>query len=267
MKLAVIGGYGRMGRRIIELCLLEKDIQIVCAVEKEKSPVLGKKIRECFFLADNNHGNFTEKLTGEIDVVIDFSSPVSTMTHLREAFEKNISYVIGTTGFSPMEEEKIREYSQRIAILKSPNMSIGVNLLFKLAKKVASVLGKRGYDMEIVEIHHNKKKDSPSGTAKKLLQLLAEGSNLKIEDAVYGREGNTGERKSNEIGVMALRAGDIVGEHTVYFAGNNERIEIAHRAHSRDTFARGAIAAARFLYKKEPGLYDMQDVLGLKDID
>ncbi|MBN1521198.1 MAG: 4-hydroxy-tetrahydrodipicolinate reductase [Candidatus Aureabacteria bacterium] len=265
MKLAVIGGFGKMGKRIIEFALAEKDIQVVCAVEQKGSPVLGKKICECFPAGDGNgHGAFTEDLDGNADVVIDFSSPQSTMTYLKLAAQKKTAYVIGTTGLSEEQIAEVRALSQKIPVVQSPNMSIGVNLLFQLTREVAAVLGPQGYDIELVELHHNKKKDSPSGTAKKLLQMAAEGGKLNVKDAVYGREGILGERKKSEIGVLSVRAGDIVGEHTVYFVGNNERIELTHRAHSRDTFARGALAAARFIIGKKPGIYDMQDVLGMK---
>jgi 4-hydroxy-tetrahydrodipicolinate reductase len=265
MKIAVIGGFGRMGKRIIELALADGKFTIACAVEYKGAPVIGRKIGECFPSAQGDgHGVFSETLEGDIDVVIDFSTPESTLRHLNDAVKKKIAYVIGTTGFSEAEEKTIAKASSSIPVVKSPNMSLGVNLLFKVTKDVASILGKRGYDMEIVELHHNKKKDSPSGTARKLLDLAAEGAGLDASGAVYGREGLVGERKSGEIGVMAVRAGDIVGEHTVYFVGNNERIELTHRAHTRDALARGAIEAAKFVHRKKPGLYDMQDVLGLK---
>jgi 4-hydroxy-tetrahydrodipicolinate reductase len=266
MRLAVIGGYGRMGRRIIELAMEEKDITVSCAVESRESGVVGKKISECFPSRKNNgHGLFTEQLVSDVDVVIDFSSPAATMSHIRAAGSGKMAYVIGTTGFSLDQENEINRLSKKIAIVKSPNMSVGVNLLFMLTKEVSKVLGPLGYDIEIVELHHNKKKDAPSGTALKLLSSAAEGANKDIKDAVYGRDGIVGERKEKEIGVLAVRAGDIIGEHTVYFAGNNERLELTHRAHSRDALARGAITAARFVCSKEPGIYDMLDVLGLKN--
>ncbi len=264
MRLTVIGGYGRMGKRIIELALKE-GITVSCAVEMQGSPVLGKKISDVFVVGENEkHGVFSENLISETDVVIDFSSPESTMKHLRMASKNEISYVIGTTGFSKEQEIEIEKLSKTASIVKSANMSLGVNVLFQITKQVSSMLGPQGYDIEIVELHHNKKKDSPSGTAKKLLDCIVEGAGKKHEDAVYGREGILGERKKEEIGVMAVRAGDIIGEHTVYLAGNDERIELTHRAHSRDTFARGAITAAKFVVGKPHGLYDMKDVLGLK---
>jgi 4-hydroxy-tetrahydrodipicolinate reductase len=265
MRLAVIGGYGRMGRKIIELAMEEKDITVSCAVETRESGVVGKKITDCIPSRKNNgHGVFTEQLVKDVDVVIDFSSPTATMNHIRTAGSGKIAYVIGTTGFSVDQESEINKLSKKIAIVKSPNMSVGVNLLFTLTQEVSKTLGPLGYDIEIVELHHNKKKDAPSGTAQKLLSLAAEGAGKDIRDAVYGREGMVGERKEKEIGVHAVRAGDIIGEHTVYFCGNNERIELTHRAHSRDALARGAITAAKFVSNKEPGLYDMLDVLGLK---
>jgi 4-hydroxy-tetrahydrodipicolinate reductase len=183
--------------------------------------------------------------------------------HLVEALKSSKSIVIGTTGFSETEISEIKAASKKIPVFFTPNMSVGVNLLFKLAEEAAKIIP--GYDIEIVELHHNQKKDAPSGTAVKLLEVISRalGKDPK-KIGVFGRQGTPGARSKEEIGVMAVRAGDIVGEHTVYLAGPGERIELTHRAFSRDTFAAGALRAAKWVYGKAPGLYDMQDVQGLK---
>ncbi len=205
-----------------------------------------------------------EHIIDEGEVLIEFTDPDTTLDHLGMAIEHNKAMVIGTTGFSDEQLEEIKEIAPQIPCVMAPNMSVGVNLLFKLAKEIAPVLGD-DYDIEIVEAHHRKKKDAPSGTAMRIAEILAKalGRNLKGV-GVYGRKGITGERTKKEIGIHAVRAGDIVGEHTITFAGTGERIEITHRAHSRDTFAQGALRAVKFVAKAKKGLYDMQDVLKLK---
>ncbi len=263
MNIAIVGGLGRMGRRVIENAYIDEDFDIKLIVESSENENIGKKIKDILPSFDIN-AEIVDELKKGVDVVIDFSSPNSTMKHLRKASELNLSYVICTTGFNDEQEKEIIELSKKIPVCKSPNMSLGVNFMFELVRNSASVLGKRGYDIEIYEIHHNKKKDSPSGTAKKLLECAAEGAGLSVDNAVYGRKGIVGERRKNEIGVMAIRCGGVVGEHTVILASENERIEIIHRAGSRDVFAQGALEAARFLFNvKKSGLYSMKDVLGL----
>jgi dihydrodipicolinate reductase len=195
------------------------------------------------------------------DVIVDFTSPSSTVLNLAAAKKAKVPIVVGTTGLTDEEEGVAKSASRFIPVLLSANMSVGINLLFRIAPEIANLLGE-DYNIEIIEAHHNKKKDSPSGTAKTLSRLIAEARGRLLEKvAVYGRKGKTGERDKKEIGIHAVRAGDIVGDHTVIYAGDNERVEITHRAHSRDVFARGALSAAAFLADKSPGLYSMQDVL------
>ncbi|MCD6320356.1 MAG: 4-hydroxy-tetrahydrodipicolinate reductase, partial [Candidatus Desulfofervidaceae bacterium] len=209
-----------------------------------------------------------ETIISEADVIIDFTYHSASLNHFKIAQKYNKPIVIGTTGFTPEEMAEIKGMAESVKCVLSPNMSVGVNLLFKLVPQVAKVLGEE-YDIEIVEMHHRMKKDAPSGTAMKLAQLVAETMERDLEKVgVYGRKGLVGERKKEEIGVLSLRGGDVVGEHTVYFAGLGERIEITHRASSRETFARGALRAAKWIVKQEKnGIYDMLDVLGLKHTD
>jgi 4-hydroxy-tetrahydrodipicolinate reductase len=208
-------------------------------------------------------GSLAECLpTGE--VLLEFTNPVASMTHFREVANAGKAMVIGTTGFSAEQLAEIRELAPRVRVVLAPNMSVGVNLMFKVVEDVARVL-KDGYDVEIVEAHHRLKKDAPSGTALKLAQVMAQALGRDLEEVgVYARKGLIGERSKEEIGIQTVRAGDIVGEHTVIFGGIGERLEIIHRAHSRDNFARGAVRAALWVVQQPLGLYDMQDVLGLK---
>ncbi len=197
------------------------------------------------------------------DVAIDFTHAESSVEHAREASAAGKPIIIGSTGFDPGQVAQVREAAKGIPCVLSPNMSVGVNLMFKVAADVARTLG-ADYDVEIVEVHHRFKKDSPSGTAVRLAEAVAGALGREMKDAgVYGRKGIVGERTRKEIGVFAVRAGDVVGEHTLVFGGIGERFEITHRAHSRETFARGAVRAAAWVLGKPGGLYDMQDVLGL----
>ena len=259
MKITVCGAAGRMGQSIASVVRSDENVQIAGALEYETSPAIGT-------------GNPVIESSCELkkylplsDVLIDFTNPDGALKNLEFAKQHNKPVVIGTTGFIAEQKEKIAEIAKFIPVVMSPNMSIGVNILFKLIEGVAKLVPE--YDIEIVELHHNKKKDSPSGTAAKLAEIaaVAIGQNIN-EVGVYGRKTVLGERRKDEIGVLSVRAGDIVGDHTVYFAGPGERIELTHRAHSRETFAAGAIRAAKWLVGKEPGLYDMQDVLGIKKI-
>jgi 4-hydroxy-tetrahydrodipicolinate reductase len=197
------------------------------------------------------------------DVLIDFTWPEVTMQNLAECVRLGKSLVIGTTGLSPQQRSEIERAGKVIPIVFAPNMSVGVNVCFKLLKELAATLG-NDFDVEIVELHHNKKKDSPSGTAVRMGEIVADALGRDYSEvANYHREGMCGERTREEIGMQTVRGGDIVGEHTVYFIGMGERIELSHRAMSRDMFARGAIRAAKWLGAQKAGLYDMQDVLGL----
>jgi 4-hydroxy-tetrahydrodipicolinate reductase len=241
-----------MGTSIRRLAGEDQDMNVAGAVE-----AAGK-------LAAGEGADISGDLDAVIDrgdVVIDFTTPSATMEHLETALGHRKPIVIGTTGLSEEDIARIKVAAKTIPVVFSPNMSIGVNLLFRLVKEAAKAVP--GYDMEIVELHHNQKKDAPSGTAVKLGRIIAETLGRDLSKVgVYGREGIIGPRKKDEIGILAVRAGDIVGDHTVYFAGAGERIELTHRAHSRDTLAAGAITAAKWLASQKPGLYDMQDVLG-----
>ncbi|RMD58268.1 MAG: 4-hydroxy-tetrahydrodipicolinate reductase, partial [Nitrospirae bacterium] len=205
-----------------------------------------------------------EDITDDVDVIIDFTTPVATMNFLKRAHEVGVPIVIGTTGLGSKERDEILKATETIPCVLAPNMSVGINLLLNILQKVAETVGD-DYDIEIVEAHHRLKKDAPSGTALKMAEVIADTLGRDLNKVgVYARKGNIGERSKTEIGIQTIRAGDIVGEHTVIFASYGERIEFTHRASNRDTFARGAIRAAEWVYGKSPGLYDMMDVLGLK---
>jgi len=256
IKVIISGIGGRMGGRILNVGKEDSELKIVAGLECPEHPLVDKEI--CAGIKVYSDLN---KIIDQLEVLIEFTNPEVTLEHLKIVSDAGRKMVIGTTGFSPEQEEEIKKLTQNIACVKAPNMSVGVNLLFSLVGEVANVL--KDYDIEIVETHHNKKKDAPSGTAKKLAQIIAQSLNRDLEKVgVYGRKGLMGVRKPEEIAIHALRAGDIVGEHTVVFAGNNERIELTHKAHSRDTFARGAIRAAKWIVNQPNGLYDMQSVLG-----
>ncbi|MCX8065412.1 MAG: 4-hydroxy-tetrahydrodipicolinate reductase [Candidatus Hydrogenedentes bacterium] len=265
IKICVAGALGKMGKRIIELASLEKDFEIASAFDLPEFS--GKLISIASGSAPVKEivlGKLPEEEIAKADVLIDFTRPDASTAHVEIASKLNKGIVIGTTGLSPSQENVLKKCAETIPIVYAPNMSVGVNLLFKLVREVAEVLG-LDYNVEIVEIHHNQKKDSPSGTALRLAKEVAQGLNLSGEKVfVYGREGLVGPRNKEEIGILAVRGGDVVGEHSVYFIGQGERLQLTHIAHSRDNFARGALRASRFVSKAQPGLYDMMDVLGLK---
>ena len=227
---------------------------------------MGKDVGEVVGLAGTPikiAGSLTEVLDAG-DVLIDFTHPEVSLDNLTQAIKAGKGVVIGTTGFSATQLETIKKLAQNGRVVLAPNMSVGVNLMFKVVADIARILN-TGYDIEIVEAHHRLKKDAPSGTAMKLAQVIADALSRNLDDvAVYERHGMIGQRTDAEIGIQTLRAGDIVGEHTVMFGGIGERLEIIHRAHNRDNFARGAVRAAHWLVTQPQGLYDMQDVLGLK---
>lgn len=263
IKAIILGVAGKMGRRLVTCAANYPNIKIIGGIEQPGNPFIGKDAGETAGI-----GNIEAKITdsldaviGNSDVCIDFSHHSSTISALPIIIKHKKAFVICTTGFDESEILEIKEASKLIPVLLSPNMSVGVNLLFDLVCEVAAKLGD-DYDIEIVEAHHNKKKDAPSGTAAKLAEIAAKSRGRDInKDGIYGRKGMVGERKTGEIGVHAVRAGDIVGEHTVVFAGPGERIELIHRAHTRDTFANGALRAALFIVNKKPGFYSMKDVL------
>jgi len=265
-NIAIAGAAGRMGRRLIEACFNEPNTHLTAAFERPDSSLIGSDAGE---LAGMNRLDVSivdqlDTIITDFDVLIDFTTPQSTLEHLAACRAAHKRMVIGTTGFSAEQRESITQAAQDIAIMFAPNMSVGVNLTFKLLEIAASVLGDN-VDIEVIEAHHRHKVDAPSGTALRMGEIVANtlGRDLS-ECAVYGRQGKTGERERHTIGFETIRAGDIVGEHTVLFADIGERIEITHKASSRMTFANGAIRAAQWIMQKENGLFDMQDVLGLR---
>jgi len=267
VKALVCGAAGRMGRLIIQTILQTEGIEITGAVEAKGNTSVGEDVG--IIVGEGGElgikiSDSLEKIVDKAEVVIDFTTPQATREAVSIAYKHHKSMVIGTTGLEDEVIEQIRRLAKLVPVVVSPNMSIGINLLFSLLPQVAKTLGK-DYDIEIIEAHHRFKKDAPSGTAIRLAQILADAKGLDINKVgVYGRKGLTGERQKHEIGIHAIRAGDITGEHTVIFCGIGERIEITHKAHSRDNFARGAVKAAIWIVDQPPGLYDMQDVLGLK---
>ena len=266
LRLAVPGAAGKMGRMILKVIAETPGMLLVSAVERPGSTFLGNDAGSVAGL-----GQLGVEIRSELDdamanadVIIDFTAPAATAWTVSRAAEHEVGVVIGTTGLGEAEKRAVWQASERIPIVLSANMSLGVNVLFGLLAQAARALGD-DYDVEIVELHHRHKKDAPSGTALAMASTLAEALGRDLSKvARYGREGLPGARASDEIGIHAVRGGDIVGEHTAYFCGLGERLEITHRASSRETFARGAVRAAAWLRDRDPGLYDMQDVLGLR---
>lgn len=266
IKIAVAGAAGRMGSRITAISKEYPELRLSGAFEKKGHSETGKDLGTITGIGETGVklSDSLESVIDNADVIIDFTSPASTMENIRLASKKGKAMVIGTTGLSKDEIKEIEILSKNIPCVVASNMSTGINLLLKILQDVARVLGDE-YDIEIVESHHRLKKDAPSGTALKMAQVIADAVNRNLDEvAVYARKGIIGERTKKEIGIQTIRAGDIVGEHTVLFGGLGERIEITHKASNRDTFARGALKAALWVSGKQAGLYDMQDVLGLK---
>jgi len=265
LRIAVSGASGRMGRMLIEAIAAADDLQVTGALDVAGSPAVGADATA--FLGRSSGTPITADLrTGlaNAQVLIDFTRPEGTLAHLAVCRELGVKGVIGTTGFSDAQKAQIAEHAQHIAIVMAPNMSVGVNVVMKLLDVAARALNE-GYDIEIVEAHHRHKVDAPSGTALQMGEVVASALGRDLKDcAVYGREGVTGERDPSTIGFATVRGGDIVGDHTVMFAGIGERIEITHRSSSRVTYAQGALRAARFLASRENGLFDMNDVLGIR---
>ncbi len=267
-KVIIAGAAGRMGRRITAMVAEHPELELAAGFEAPGSEFIGADLGETAGIGANGIA-IAEGLDAVIDsgeVIIDFTFHTATIGFARMAADTGRAMVIGTTGLSNEELAELRELAARFPCVQSPNMAVGVNVLFKTARRVAEILGD-AYDIEIVEAHHRMKKDAPSGTALKLGEMVAEGVNRRLEKVgVYCREGIIGERSRSEIGIQTIRGGDIVGEHTVIFAGAGERIELVHRAHSRDNFARGAAVAAAWVARQPAGLYTMFDVLGLNDL-
>jgi 4-hydroxy-tetrahydrodipicolinate reductase len=255
-----------MGARLVSLVKESSDLQLVGALERKGHPAVGSDAgdvagcgRTGVVVTDN-----LAALAERADVLIDFTSPEATLANLRVMAANRKAMVIGTTGLSAGQLTELKGTAKSIPCVFSPNMSVGVNVVLKVLAEMARALGE-DYDIEVTEAHHRLKKDAPSGTALKIAQVLADATGRDLDQvAAYGRKGLIGERKRGEIGIQVIRAGDIVGDHTVLFGGPGERIEVTHRAQSRDTFARGALRAARWVVTRPPGLYDMHDVLGLK---
>jgi len=266
VRIIVAGAAGRMGRRICALASEYPGLKLTGAFERETHPDVGRDVGEV--AGEGALGiMLARSLTSVVDagdVVIEFSSPEATLANMRTAADKGVGMVIGTTGIDKAGQAEIAELATRIPCVYAGNMSLGINLLLNVVGLVARSLGD-DYDVEVIEAHHKMKKDAPSGTALMLARAAAGALGRDLDaDGVFSRHGIIGERKPREIGVQTIRAGDIVGEHTVMFGGMGERIEITHRVSNRDTFARGALKAALWLEGRKPGLYDMQDVLGLK---
>ena len=266
IRVAIAGAAGRMGRALVEAVNAQDGMQVTAALERPQHALLGTDagqlagIGELGVLLSDQLPSVVE----QFDVMIDFTSPQATIGHIEVCRQAGRKMVIGTTGLSPEQLEVLRAASADTAIMFAPNMSVGVNLCLKLLKIAAETLGDR-VDIEIIEAHHRHKVDAPSGTALRMGETVAEALGRDLRQcAVYGREGHTGERERKTIGFETIRAGDIVGEHTVMFADTGERVEITHKASSRMTFANGAARAARWICRHDAGLFDMQDVLNLK---
>lgn len=260
MKICMAGARGRMGRRILEMAAVSEEFTIGGAFDL---PIHAGETLRLGAQTEIALGT-PEQAIAASDALIDFTSAEAVLANVRIAAGLKKSAVVGTTGLSGAQVEELRALSGEIPVVYAPNMSVGVNLLFKLTAETAKILG-LDYNVEIVEVHHNQKLDSPSGTAQRLGECAAEALGLDYAaQTAHGRQGMPGKRPRQEIGMHALRGGDVVGEHTVSFIGAGERIELTHKAHNRDNFARGALTAARFAFDAAPGLYDMQDVLGLR---
>jgi 4-hydroxy-tetrahydrodipicolinate reductase len=268
LRVAIAGASGRMGRMLIEAVVNAPDLKLAGALDQPGSPALGHDASA--FLGRNSGvaitADLNEGLAGA-QVLIDFTRPEGTLAHLAVCQQHGVKAVIGTTGFSEAQKAEIAEHAKTVGIVFAPNMSVGVNVVLRLLDMAARALNE-GYDIEIIEAHHRHKVDAPSGTALKMGEVVADALGRDLSEcAVYGREGVTGERDPSTIGFATVRGGDIVGDHTVLFAGTGERIEITHKSSSRAGYAAGSLRAARFLATQPHGLYDMQAVLGLQPLN
>lgn len=266
LNIAVTGAAGRMGRSLITACHQNDHCQLTLALEHSGNSMLGSDAGDLAGIGKLNVALSDNLDAGasSFDTLIDFTRPEVTLSNLKTCVAHKKSIIIGTTGFSESEKQQIEQAAQTIPVVFAPNMSVGVNLCFKLLDLAARVLGDE-VDIEVIEAHHRHKVDAPSGTAVRMGEILATALDRNLDEcAVYGREGHTGPRERKTIGFETIRAGDIVGDHTVLFAAEGERVEITHKASSRMTFANGAIRAALWLQDQPAGLYDMQDVLKLR---
>ena len=265
VRAIVAGAAGRMGGRILHMISGSREVGLAAAFEKPGHAAVNRDAGEVAGLGTLGIrvAGSLQEVVREGDVLIDFTHPEATLANLKVAASSGLAVVIGTTGIAGKMLDEVKELARSVRCVMSPNMSVGVNVMFRIAGELAGILGK-DYDMEILEAHHRFKKDAPSGTAMRLAQVLAAATERNLEEAaVYERKGMIGERTDQEIGIQTWRAGDIAGEHTVMFGGIGERLELIHRAHNRDNFARGALRAAAWIVGRPAGLYDMQDVLGL----
>lgn len=264
-RIAVVGAAGRMGRSLIQAIDAAEGVELTAATERPDSSLVGTDAGEMAGIGKNGViiAGSLDSVINDFDTLIDFTGPSATMAHLDSCLAAGRKMVIGTTGLDDQQKQRLQDAAEKIAIVFAPNMSVGVNLCLKLLETAARVMGDQS-DIEIVEAHHRHKVDAPSGTALRMGEVIADtlGRDLK-QVAVYGREGHTGARDAKTIGFETIRAGDVVGEHTVWFAMDGERVEITHKASSRLTFANGAVRAAAWLSSKQTGIYDMQDVLSL----
>ncbi|HSI61245.1 MAG TPA: 4-hydroxy-tetrahydrodipicolinate reductase [Ideonella sp.] len=265
LRIAVAGASGRMGHMLVEAIAAADDCVLAGALDVPGSPALGQDAEA--FLGRRSGVAITDDLAlglADADVLIDFTRPEGTLAHLAACRERRVKLVVGTTGFSPAQKAQIGAAATELAIVMAPNMSVGVNVVLRLLETAARSLS-QGYDIEVIEAHHRHKVDAPSGTALAMGEVVAQALGRELKDcAVYGREGVTGERDPSTIGFATIRGGDIVGDHTVLFAGTGERIEISHKASSRAGYAQGSLRAARFLAQQQAGLFDMADVLGFR---
>ncbi|MBF0371159.1 MAG: 4-hydroxy-tetrahydrodipicolinate reductase [Magnetococcales bacterium] len=266
IEIGIVGAGGRMGRMLVEAVSASPGCRLVSASEHPDSEHIGRDAGEVAGIATTGVPIQKNAMMtfDSSQVVIDFTLPKATLSHLELARKSGTPMVIGTTGFNNADLEKISAVAERMPIVMAPNYSIGVNLMFKVAAEVADVIG-RDFDIEIIEAHHRHKVDAPSGTALGLGKAIADAVHRNLgEVAIYGREGVTGTRNRRTIGFSTIRGGDIVGDHTALFAGEGERLEITHKASSRMTFAKGAVRAAQWVLGRGPGLFDMQDILGFR---
>ena len=265
VRVAIAGASGRMGRMLIEAALKEDGIVLASAFDRPGTPFIGRDAGELAGMhTDVAIIDDASAAIADADCVIDFTRPEGTLAHLALARELGKAAVIGTTGFDAAGKAAIAEIARHIPVVFAPNMAVGVNAVFRLLEVAARILSE-GYDVEVIEAHHRFKVDAPSGTALRMGEVVARELGRSLDEcAIYGREGHTGERKGETIGFSTIRGGDVVGDHTVLFAGIGERIEITHKSGSRMPYALGAMRAARFLGGRSDGLFDMQDVLGLR---
>jgi 4-hydroxy-tetrahydrodipicolinate reductase len=263
VKIGVNGAAGRMGLEIIKLVADDPELELVSAVDRSGHPALGHDLGLLAGLGRELDLVLTDKCSCPVDCYVVYSSPQATIECLHQALKEGVAVVAGTTGLDADQRAEFETAGKKIPVILAANTGVGANLLMKLAGQAARILG-AGYDIEVIEAHHNNKKDAPSGTALQLARVAAEARGLDLDDsAVHGRSGHPGARRRDEIGIHAVRAGDIIGEHTVIYATTGERIELTHRVTSRSGFCRGALRAAKFLVKSKPGVYSMSTVLGM----